>query len=85
MEQEGVDRVFSEEGIIAQTLRKTYKYDEKQLKEILEPLDKWESVLKVDGIALKNIMAVLSPGVRQDVERARVLDKESKSLTIKKK
>lgn len=85
MAQEGVDRVFSEEGIIAQTLRKTYKYDEKQLREILEPLDKWESVLKVDGIALKNIMAVLSPGVRQDVERARVLDKESKSLTIKKK
>jgi RecB family exonuclease len=85
MQQEGVERVFSEEGIIAQTLRKTYKYDEKQLKEILEPLDKWESVLKVDGIALKNIMAVLSPGVRQDVERARVLDKETKSLTVKKK
>ncbi|NTW27300.1 MAG: PD-(D/E)XK nuclease family protein [Candidatus Moranbacteria bacterium] len=85
MEQEGVERVFSEEGIIAQTLRKTYKYDEKILREILEPLDKWESVLKVDGIALKNIMSVLSPGIRQDVERSRILDKESKSLTIKKK
>lgn len=85
MEQEGVERVFSEEGIIAQTVRKTYKYDEKQLKDLLEPLDKWEAVLKVDGIALKNIMTVLPPGVRQDVERARVLDKESKSLTIKKK
>ena len=85
MEQEGVERVFSDEGIIAQTLRKTYKYDEKQLRDILQPLDKWESVLKVDGIALKNIMAVLSPGVRQDVERARVIDKESKSLSIKKK
>jgi RecB family exonuclease len=84
MEQEGVERVFSDEGIIAQTLRKTYKYDEKQLREILEPLDKWESVLKVDGIALKNIMGVLAPGTRQDVERARVLDKETKSLTIKK-
>lgn len=85
MEQEGVERVFSDEGIIAQTLRKTYKYDEKQLKDLLEPLDKWEAILKVDGIALKNIMSVLPPGVRQDVERARVLDKESKSLTIKKK
>ena len=85
MEQEGVERVFSEDGIIAQTLRKTYKYDEKQLRDILEPLDKWEAVLKVDGIALKNIMSVLSPGIRQDVERTRVLDKETKSLTIKKK
>jgi RecB family exonuclease len=85
MSQEGVDRVFSNDGIIAQTLRKTYKYDEKQLKEILEPLDKWEDVLKVDGIALKNIMSVLSPGVRQDIERSRILDKETKSLTVKKK
>ncbi|EKE18664.1 MAG: hypothetical protein ACD_9C00266G0003 [uncultured bacterium] len=85
MQQEGVDRVFSEEGIIAQTLRKTYKYDDKLLREILEPLDKWESILKVDGIALKNIMGVLSPGVRQDVERTRVLDKETKSLSVKKK
>jgi putative RecB family exonuclease len=85
MSQEGVNRVFSEDGIIAQTLRKTYKYDEKQLREILEPLDKWEAVLKVDGIALKNIMGVLSPGVRQDVERTRILDKETKSLTVKKK
>jgi hypothetical protein len=85
MEQEGVERVFSEEGIIAQTLRKTFKYDEKQLREILEPLDKWESVLKVDGIALKKIMEVLPVSARQDVERTRVLDKESKSLTIKKK
>ena len=85
MEQEGVERVFSDEGIIAQTLRKTYKYDEKQLRDILEPLDKWESVLKVDGIALKNIMSVLPVSTRQDVERSRVLDKESKSLTIKKK
>jgi hypothetical protein len=85
MTQEGVDRVFSNDGIIAQTLRKTYKYDEKQLKEILEPLDKWEDVLKVDGIALKNIMSVLSPSARKDIEHARILDKETKSLTVKKK
>ena len=85
MEQEGVDRVFSEEGIIAQSIRKTYKYDEKKLRDILEPLDKWESVLKVDGIALKNIMAVLSPAARKEVDDAKILDKETSSLTVKKK
>lgn len=87
MEQEGVERVFNDEdgGSIAQSIRKTYKYDEQQLRAVLEPLDKWESILKVDGIALKNIMGVLSPGVRQDVERTRILDKESRSLTVKKK
>ena len=84
MEQEEVQRVFSEEGSVAQSIRKTYKYDEKLLRDILEPLDKWEDVLKVDGIALKKIMEVLPPGARKDVERARVVDKESKSLSIKK-
>lgn len=85
MEQEGVDRVFGEGGVIAQSLRKTYKYDDAELRAILEPLDKWEAVLKVDGIALKNIIPLLSPAARKDVENAKVLDKESKSLTVKKK
>ena len=85
MEQEGVDRVFGEEGIIAQSIRKTYKYDEKKLRDILEPLDKWEAVLKVDGIALRNILGVISPTAQREVDKAKVLDKETKSLTVKKK
>lgn len=85
MAQEGVDRVFSDEGIIAQSIRKTYKYDEKKLREILEPLDKWEAVLKVDGIALRNILGVLSPAARKEVEASKEIDKESKSLIVKKK
>ena len=85
MEQEGVDRVFGEEGIIAQTIRKTYKYDEKKLRDILEPLDKWEAVLKVDGIALRNILGVISPAAKKEVDSTKILDKETKSLTVKKK
>jgi RecB family exonuclease len=84
MDQEGVERVFGENGIIARTLRKTYKYDEKKIREILEPLDKWEDVLKVDGIALKNILGVLSFDARKEIEKAKVVDKESKSFSVKK-
>jgi hypothetical protein len=85
MDQEGVDRVFADNGIIAKTLRKTYKYDEAKLKEILEPLDKWEAVLKVDGIALRNILGVLPFEDRKEVEKAKTIDKESSSLSVKKK
>lgn len=85
MNQEGVERVFSESGIIARTLRKTYKYDDKKLKEILEPLGKWDDVRKVDGIALRNIMGVLPTEARREVEKAKVVDKESSSLIVKKK
>lgn len=84
MEQEGVDRVFDKNGIIGKTLRKTYKYDEEKLRAILEPLDKWEAVLKVDGIALRNILAVLPSPARQEIESTKTLDKESVSLSVKK-
>jgi putative RecB family exonuclease len=85
MDQEGVDRVFGPEGVIARTLRKTYKYDEKKLREILEPLDKWEDVLKVDGIALRNILGALPYQTRQEAEKAKLIDKESKAFIVKKK
>ncbi len=85
MEQEGVDRVFSENGIIAQMLRKTYKYDTEKLKAILEPLDKWEDVLKVDGIALRNILGTLPYETRKEAEKAKVIDKQTKSFVVKKK
>lgn len=84
MEQEGVDRVFDENGIIGKSLRKTYKYDESKLRAILEPLDKWESVLKVDGVALRNILAVLPSSTRDEAEATKALDKESVSLSVKK-
>jgi len=84
MDQEGVERVFGENGVIARTLRKTYKYDEKKIREILEPLNKWEDVLKVDGIALKNILGALPFDAKKEIENAKVVDKESKSFSVKK-
>lgn len=85
MAQEGVERVFGGNGIIAKSIRKTYKYDEKKIQELLEPLNKWKEVLKLDGIALKNILESLPIAVRQEVEKARVTDKETESLSVKKK
>ena len=84
MEQEGVDRVFDEQGIIGKSLRKTYKYNSDQLRAILEPLDKWESVLKVDGIALRNILATLPSPTKKEIELAKELDRESVSLSVKR-
>jgi len=84
MEQEGVERVFDDADIIAKSLRKTYKYDAEKLRTLLEPLDKWEAILKVDGIALRNILAVLPTPTKQAVEEAKTLDKESVSLSVKK-
>ncbi len=85
MKQEGVSRVFGKNGSITETLRKTYGYDKKRLKEILEPLDKWEDVLKIDGVALKNILGILPINTRTDIEKLKIIDKETKGLLVKKK
>jgi len=84
MDQENIDQVFSDAGRILRTLRKTYKYDKEKLRAILEPLDKWEEVLKVDGVSLRNILGVLPFETKNEVEKAKVLDKESKSYIVKK-
>jgi len=84
MSREDMNQVFSEAGKIYQTLRKTYKYDKDRLRAVLEPLDRWEDVLKVDGIALKNILGILPVEAKREVEKAREVDKESKSFIVKK-
>jgi hypothetical protein len=85
MDQEDVERVFGSQGIVGRSVRKTYKYDEKRIREILEPLDKWEAVLKVDGIALKQIFEVLPFSAKTEIEKAKTVNKETKTLAVKKK
>ncbi len=84
MDKENANQVFSDMGRILRTIRKTYKYDADKLRSILEPLDKWEEVLKIDGVALKNILGILPYGTRKEVEKAKEVDKESKSFIVKK-
>lgn len=84
MDDEKVDQVFSDAGRILRAIRKTYKYDQVKLRHILESLGKWENVLKVDGIALKKILEVLPFEARKEAEKAKVVDKESKSFVVKK-
>ncbi|MDD3486824.1 MAG: PD-(D/E)XK nuclease family protein [Candidatus Moranbacteria bacterium] len=84
MDTEEVDQVFSDAGRVLRSIRKSYKYDSEKLRSILEPLDKWEAVLKVDGIALKNILGVLPPDARREAEKAKTVDRESKSFVVKK-
>lgn len=84
MESEGVDRVFGGRGIIGKSLRKTYKYDEARLREILAPIGRLDDVMRVDGVALKKVAGELPLAVKKEIEEARVLDKESVSLSVKK-
>lgn len=82
MEQEGVERLFGTTGIIGKTVRTSYSYDETKLRELLMPLGEWENVVKVDGVALKTVLAALPANVRKQAEGYRE-KKESTSLSVK--
>ncbi len=84
MEQKDVDRVFGDGAIVGKSSRKTYAYDEDALRLVLEPLGKWDQVRKVDGIALRGVLPLLSPTDKKAVEKAKSVDRESVSLTVKK-
>lgn len=82
MAQEGVDRLFGTTGIIGKATRTSYTYDETKLRELLSPLGEWENVVKVDGTALKTVLAALPAPVRAEAEKLRE-KKESTSLSVK--
>lgn len=84
MGQEGVERVFGSQGIIARSLRVTCKYDEEKIQAILEPLGRWQEVLKLDKTALKNITELLPAPVKKEIEKAKIEDKKTSGLVVKK-
>ncbi len=84
METEGVDRVFGEHGIVGKSVRKTYKYDEAVIRSVLEPLGRMGDVMKIDGMLLRKVLTDIPLAKKKAIEGARVIDKESVSLSVKK-
>ncbi len=83
MDQEGIERVFGTTGIIGKSVRTTYTYDEAKLRALLLPLGEWENVVKIDGAALKAVLAALPSAVQKEAEATRE-KKESLALSVKK-
>lgn len=82
MDQEGVERLFGTTGIIGKSVRTSYNYDEAKLRELLTPLGEWDNVVKIDGVALKTVLAALPAPIRKQAEEYRE-KKESVSLSVK--
>jgi len=84
MDQEGLERLFGDDGYITRQAIQRFKYDSTALRAILEPLGRWQDVLKVDDVRLKKVIKELPLEKQQKIEVARKLDKEYKTLSLKK-
>ncbi|MDD2730507.1 MAG: PD-(D/E)XK nuclease family protein [Candidatus Portnoybacteria bacterium] len=84
MDQEGLERVFGEDGYLTRQVIQNFGYDPNLLRQILEPLGKWGEVLKVDGVKLKKIIRALPKEAREQIAQGRQLTKEYKKIDLKK-
>lgn len=85
MDQEGLESLFGDDGYISRSVIQRFKYDADLLRQILEPLGRWPDVLKVDDAKLKKVAKELPRDSRAKIEEARQLDKEYKTIVLKKR
>ncbi len=85
MAQEGLTRVFGDEGVISKKTVQRYEYDWEKIKSLLSPLGKWEEILKADETKLRRIMFEIPEEARIAIENTRIVSKEYAVLTVSTK
>ena len=81
-QQKGLKRVFGENGYFSHTVYNKISYDIPKLKEILEPLEKWNDVIEINTKKLKKILKEIPVDIRQKIKEIEKIDEEFKYLAI---
>ena len=82
-DSENIERVFGDGIYVTRTAQQRFSYDIVKVKNILEPLGKWDEVISIDSVKLKNVLSGLSYENKKKIEEAKELKKEFKSLSLK--
>jgi len=83
-DQNDFDRVFSDAGYITRLSQQRFSYDMDKVKQILEPIGKWDEILTIDKVELKKTISSLPNQLQKKIDQAKTLDKEFKVITISK-
>ena len=82
-DNENIERVFGDGIYITRTAQQRFSYDLLKVKNVLEPLHKWNEIISIDSVKLKNVLSGLSYEDKKEIEKAKELKKEFKSLSLK--
>jgi RecB family exonuclease len=82
-DSQNIERVFGDGIYITRTIQQRYSYDIERVKNILQPLGKWDEVVSIDSTKLKNVISSLPDKKKKEIENAREVKKEFKSLNLK--
>jgi len=79
-----IDRVFGNEGYITRLSQQRFSYNFNKVKEILEPINKWNEILTIDKIKFKKVINSLPYDIKEQINQTKTLDKEFKVISISK-
>ena len=82
-DNEKIERVFGDGIYITRTAQQRFSYNILKVKTVLEPLNKWDEVISIDSVKLKNVLSGLDYENKKKIEKAKELKKEFKSLSLK--
>ncbi|MGC8651032.1 MAG: RecB family exonuclease [Minisyncoccia bacterium] len=79
-QQNGLKRVYGNNGYFNQEVSHKISYNKTQLKAILEPLGKWDEILAIDPQKLEKILKEIPPEAREKIEQAKKIVKKYEYL-----
>lgn len=80
-----IDRIFGETGYLTRLPQQRFSYNFNRVKEILEPLGKWNQILTIDKTKFKKVLDSLPYDIKKQIDQTKTLDREFKVITAKKK
>jgi len=80
-----IDRVFGDEGYITRLPQQRYSYDLIKVKEILEPINKWNEILTIDKTKFKKVIDSLSYDLKKQIDQTKTLKSEFKVISMSRK
>lgn len=83
--QKGLEQVFGNNGYFKKSKYRKVFYEPKEIRKILEPLGKWEQVLKVDNTKLERILREVPPEIRDKIRRKQHIEEEHKYIAANNK
>ena len=78
--KKGLKRVFGENGYFSHTIYNEVSYDIPKLKEILEPLEKWEEIIEINAKKLKKVLKEVPADLRKKIKETEKIEEKSKYL-----
>ncbi|OQA43220.1 MAG: ATP-dependent helicase/deoxyribonuclease subunit B [Parcubacteria group bacterium ADurb.Bin305] len=80
-EEKGLERIYGTNGYFSRRLSREIKYDFEKIHQILEPLGKWEKVLEINHQKLQDVLKEIPLASRQEIDKAKIIEKEYKYFT----